>query len=156
MTFPGISSRKVVTMEFQLPLLFVWSKHRVSQKYKHVFVLQESGTQSNFHPENLALTTIDLVTAGTDTTATTIRWGLLFMSKYPVIQGRRPRSGWNLSSRDWNDRCNIYQRAWKKNCSSEWTITLICSQVIYIQGEKAGGQTSDFLLSMHVTSRHSF
>ncbi|XP_075871408.1 cytochrome P450 2K1-like [Nelusetta ayraudi] len=48
--------------------------------------VEESGTKSNFHTENLALTAIDLITAGTDTTATTIRWGLLLMSKYPEIQ----------------------------------------------------------------------
>lgn len=68
--------------------------------------MQESGTQSNFHTENLALTAIDLITAGTDTTATTIRWGLLLMSKYPEIQGRPPRV-WDLSSRGRKEGCDF-------------------------------------------------
>ncbi|XP_038582467.1 cytochrome P450 2K1-like [Micropterus salmoides] len=49
--------------------------------------LEESGiTNSHFHNENLLITVINLFAAGTDTTATTLRWGLLFMTKYPKIQ----------------------------------------------------------------------
>uniref|UniRef100_UPI0037E88B3B cytochrome P450 2K4-like isoform X1 n=1 Tax=Semicossyphus pulcher TaxID=241346 RepID=UPI0037E88B3B len=49
--------------------------------------LEESGiTDSHFHSENLLMTVMNLFSAGTDTTATTLRWGLLFMAKYPKIQ----------------------------------------------------------------------
>uniref|UniRef100_A0A8C4HW25 Cytochrome P450 2K1 n=1 Tax=Dicentrarchus labrax TaxID=13489 RepID=A0A8C4HW25_DICLA len=48
--------------------------------------LEESGTNSHFHSENLLATVLNLFAAGTDTTATTLRWGLLLMAKYPKIQ----------------------------------------------------------------------
>ncbi|XP_070704957.1 cytochrome P450 2K1-like isoform X2 [Pempheris klunzingeri] len=51
--------------------------------------LEESGiTNSHFHNENLMATVGNLFAAGTDTTATTLRWGLLLMAKYPKIQER--------------------------------------------------------------------
>ena len=33
-------------------------------------------------------TVLNLFVAGTDTTGTTLRWALLFMAKYPKIQGK--------------------------------------------------------------------
>ncbi|XP_067428388.1 cytochrome P450 2K1-like isoform X2 [Thunnus thynnus] len=49
--------------------------------------LEESGiTNSHFHNENLLYTVLNLFVAGTDTTATTLRWALLLMAKYPKIQ----------------------------------------------------------------------
>ncbi|XP_044160517.1 cytochrome P450 2K6-like [Bufo gargarizans] len=39
-----------------------------------------------FHDENLYNSFLDLFNAGTETTATTIRWGILLMMKYPEIQ----------------------------------------------------------------------
>ncbi|XP_038582469.1 cytochrome P450 2K1-like isoform X2 [Micropterus salmoides] len=49
--------------------------------------IQESGiTNSHFHDNNLMITVLNLFAAGTDTTATTLRWGLLLMAKYPKIQ----------------------------------------------------------------------
>ncbi|XP_020516721.2 cytochrome P450 2K1 [Labrus bergylta] len=49
--------------------------------------LEESGiTNSHFHEDNLLMTVSNLFSAGTDTTATTLRWGLLFMARYPKIQ----------------------------------------------------------------------
>ncbi|XP_069831989.1 cytochrome P450 2K6-like isoform X2 [Dendropsophus ebraccatus] len=39
-----------------------------------------------FHNENLTSLVLDLFTAGMDTTATTLRWGLLIMMKYPDVQ----------------------------------------------------------------------
>uniref|UniRef100_A0A3Q4GUF5 Uncharacterized protein n=1 Tax=Neolamprologus brichardi TaxID=32507 RepID=A0A3Q4GUF5_NEOBR len=49
--------------------------------------LEESGiTKSHFHDENLLITAMNLFAAGTETTSTTLRWGLLLMAKYPKIQ----------------------------------------------------------------------
>uniref|UniRef100_A0A673CAC3 Cytochrome P450 2K1-like n=1 Tax=Sphaeramia orbicularis TaxID=375764 RepID=A0A673CAC3_9TELE len=49
--------------------------------------LEESGvTNSHFSNENLLITVRNLFNAGTDTTATTLRWALLLMTKYPKIQ----------------------------------------------------------------------
>ncbi|XP_023151752.1 cytochrome P450 2J4-like [Amphiprion ocellaris] len=43
---------------------------------------------SGFDLNNLCICTLDLFGAGTDTTATTLRWGLLYMIHYPDIQMR--------------------------------------------------------------------
>ncbi|XP_041661273.1 cytochrome P450 2K1-like [Cheilinus undulatus] len=49
--------------------------------------LEESGiSNSHYHDDNLLMTVLSLFAAGTDTTATTLRWGLLLMAKYPEIQ----------------------------------------------------------------------
>uniref|UniRef100_A0A7N8XPI4 Cytochrome P450 2K1-like n=1 Tax=Mastacembelus armatus TaxID=205130 RepID=A0A7N8XPI4_9TELE len=49
--------------------------------------LEECGnTKSHFHDANLLMTVLNLFAAGTDTTATTLRWALLLMVKYPKIQ----------------------------------------------------------------------
>ncbi|KAF7231020.1 cytochrome P450 2K1-like [Nothobranchius furzeri] len=49
--------------------------------------IQESGnTNSHFHDVNLLVTIQNLFSAGTDTTATTLRWALLLMAKYPQMQ----------------------------------------------------------------------
>ncbi|KAF4115660.1 hypothetical protein G5714_003149 [Onychostoma macrolepis] len=41
-----------------------------------------------FHSKNLHCTINNLFAAGTDTTTTTLRWGLLLMAKYPEIQDK--------------------------------------------------------------------
>nr|XP_043904803.1 cytochrome P450 2K4-like [Solea senegalensis] len=49
--------------------------------------LEESGvTNCHYSDKNLLTTVIHLFGAGTDTTSTTLRWGLLLMAKYPEIQ----------------------------------------------------------------------
>ncbi len=51
--------------------------------------MQESGvTDSQFDNENLLKTVMNLFAAGTDTSGITLRWLLLFMAKYPKIQGK--------------------------------------------------------------------
>ncbi|XP_056608081.1 cytochrome P450 2K1-like [Triplophysa dalaica] len=50
---------------------------------------EKSGKKdSYFHEENLLTSVINLFVAGTDTTGTTLRWGLMIMAKYPHIQDR--------------------------------------------------------------------
>uniref|UniRef100_A0A8C2UWR3 Cytochrome P450 2J2-like n=1 Tax=Chinchilla lanigera TaxID=34839 RepID=A0A8C2UWR3_CHILA len=41
---------------------------------------------SSFDEENLICSTLDLFIAGTETTSTTLRWGLLYMVLYPEVQ----------------------------------------------------------------------
>ncbi|XP_037649493.1 cytochrome P450 2K1-like [Sebastes umbrosus] len=41
---------------------------------------------THYNEKNLIITVTNLFSAGTDTTATTLRWGLLLMAKYPLIQ----------------------------------------------------------------------
>ncbi|KAF5889947.1 cytochrome P450 2B4-like, partial [Clarias magur] len=49
---------------------------------------QESNEDSTFHEKNLLMSTADLFLGGTETTATTLRWGLIFMMNHPEIQDR--------------------------------------------------------------------
>ncbi|XP_048847109.1 cytochrome P450 2K1-like isoform X1 [Brienomyrus brachyistius] len=46
------------------------------------------GNSAHYHNENLLFSVANLFAAGTDTTATTLHWGLLLMAKYPHIQDR--------------------------------------------------------------------
>ncbi|XP_023565832.1 cytochrome P450 2J2-like [Octodon degus] len=43
-------------------------------------------TASSFDEKNLIYSTLDLFFAGTETTSTTLRWGLLYMALYPEVQ----------------------------------------------------------------------
>ncbi|XP_023565932.1 cytochrome P450 2J2 [Octodon degus] len=43
-------------------------------------------TASSFDEKNLIYSTLDLFVAGTETTSTTLRWGLLYMALYPEVQ----------------------------------------------------------------------
>ncbi|KAK1156726.1 hypothetical protein AOXY_G25759 [Acipenser oxyrinchus oxyrinchus] len=51
---------------------------------------EEEARNSNkyFHEDNMATTVGNLFAAGTETTSTTLRWGLLLMMKYPHIQDK--------------------------------------------------------------------
>lgn len=52
-------------------------------------LLQKSGIMdSHYHDQNLLHTIMNLFAAGSETTSATLRWGLLFITKYPEIQGR--------------------------------------------------------------------
>ncbi|KAG9463922.1 hypothetical protein GDO78_020794, partial [Eleutherodactylus coqui] len=46
---------------------------------------------SLFHDDNMLATLLDLVMAGTETTSTTLQWGILLMMKYPEIQKKVQR-----------------------------------------------------------------
>ncbi|XP_045904667.1 cytochrome P450 2J4-like isoform X2 [Micropterus dolomieu] len=48
---------------------------------------EKEDTDSGFDLKNLTACTLDLFGAGTETTTTTLHWGLLFMMYYPDIQG---------------------------------------------------------------------
>lgn len=45
-------------------------------------------TKNYYNDKNLTFSVTNLFAAGTDTTAATVRWGLLFMTKYPHIQNQ--------------------------------------------------------------------
>ncbi|XP_077130961.1 cytochrome P450 2K1-like isoform X1 [Ranitomeya variabilis] len=47
---------------------------------------ETSKVQTYFNEENLLTSVLDLFAAGTETTSTTIRWGILLMMKHPEIQ----------------------------------------------------------------------
>ncbi|XP_019350365.1 cytochrome P450 2W1-like isoform X1 [Alligator mississippiensis] len=47
---------------------------------------EKNKKESLFHDENLVASILDLVVAGTETTATTLQWSILLMMKHPEIQ----------------------------------------------------------------------
>ncbi|XP_073678983.1 cytochrome P450 2B4-like [Garra rufa] len=49
---------------------------------------QKSNEDSTFHEDNMVMSVTDLFLAGTDTTATSIRWGLIFLTQNPDVQER--------------------------------------------------------------------
>ncbi|XP_073504151.1 cytochrome P450 2K1-like [Phyllobates terribilis] len=51
-------------------------------------VMESTKVETLFNEENLLISVLDLFSAGTETTSTTIRWGILLLMKYPEIQKR--------------------------------------------------------------------
>ncbi|KAG1964370.1 cytochrome P450 2J5 [Pimephales promelas] len=47
---------------------------------------KKSDPEAGFNIEALVISCLDMIEAGTETSATTLRWGLLFMIKFPEIQ----------------------------------------------------------------------
>ncbi|XP_067272973.1 cytochrome P450 2J2-like [Pseudorasbora parva] len=72
------------------------SKHRVDwdplnprdliDNYLTEMEKKKSDPEAGFNIESLVITCLDVIEAGTETGATTLRWGLLFMIKFPEIQ----------------------------------------------------------------------
>ncbi|KAG8557984.1 hypothetical protein GDO81_016803 [Engystomops pustulosus] len=52
---------------------------------------ERANKASVFHDDNIIATVLDLVMAGTETTATTLQWGILLMMKYPEVQNKVQR-----------------------------------------------------------------
>lgn len=46
--------------------------------------------QAGFNVETLQICILDLIEAGTETAATTLRWGLVFILNHPAVQGWCP------------------------------------------------------------------
>ncbi|NP_956914.1 cytochrome P450 2P9 [Danio rerio] len=96
---PG-SHKKVITL-WKKVIDFIRQKvneHRVDhdplnpRDYIDCFLAEmdklKDDTAAGFDVENLCICTLDLFVAGTETTSTTLYWGLLYMMKYPGIQAK--------------------------------------------------------------------
>uniref|UniRef100_A0A8C1MPU0 Cytochrome P450 2K1-like n=1 Tax=Cyprinus carpio TaxID=7962 RepID=A0A8C1MPU0_CYPCA len=62
-----------------------------SRGFVESFLIRKQSDEARktfFHQDNLMMSVTDLFIAGTDSTGTTLRWGLTFMAKYPHIQDR--------------------------------------------------------------------
>ncbi|XP_072272885.1 cytochrome P450 2W1-like [Pyxicephalus adspersus] len=62
------------------------------QTFIEAIIAKQEGERTNkdtlFHDDNVLATVLDLVMAGTETTSTTLQWGILLMMRYPHIQRR--------------------------------------------------------------------
>ncbi|NXI85030.1 CP2G1 protein, partial [Rhipidura dahli] len=54
------------------------------------FSQEKDDPNSEFTLENLELTTLNLFFAGTETVSSTLRFGLLFLMRYPHVEGATP------------------------------------------------------------------
>nr|XP_020834338.1 cytochrome P450 2K1-like [Phascolarctos cinereus] len=76
----------------------LFEKHALHLNVSHLtgfvdsFLLKQQQESQNpkpeFHKKNLLFSTLDIFSAGTETTSTTLCWGLLLMMKYPEVQRR--------------------------------------------------------------------
>ncbi|XP_071789120.1 cytochrome P450 2J4-like [Asterias amurensis] len=56
-----------------------------------IYEKETKNVQSHITADNMLLTTFELFAAGTETTASTLRWALLYMMAYPEVQARVQR-----------------------------------------------------------------
>ncbi|XP_071788972.1 cytochrome P450 2J4-like [Asterias amurensis] len=58
---------------------------------RDIYEKETKNVQSHITADNMLLTTFELFAAGTETTASTLRWALLYMMAYPEVQARVQR-----------------------------------------------------------------
>lgn len=64
------------------------SVYNVIKKQCFLLICQKKeDPQAGFNIETLLVCLLDLIEAGTETSSTTLRWGLVYMMHYPEIQG---------------------------------------------------------------------
>uniref|UniRef100_A0A8C2DRG2 Cytochrome P450, family 2, subfamily AD, polypeptide 3 n=1 Tax=Cyprinus carpio TaxID=7962 RepID=A0A8C2DRG2_CYPCA len=73
----------ILTMWENTPAI---SRDQIIDNYLTEMEKKKSDPEAGFNIEGLVVTCLDLIEAGTETATTTLRWGLLFMMKYPEIQ----------------------------------------------------------------------
>jgi len=49
-------------------------------------------TADGFDEQNLVPCVLDLFLAGTETTSTTLSWGIIYLITYPEVQGKKKKS----------------------------------------------------------------
>uniref|UniRef100_A0A3B5ASQ2 Cytochrome P450, family 2, subfamily AD, polypeptide 6 n=1 Tax=Stegastes partitus TaxID=144197 RepID=A0A3B5ASQ2_9TELE len=83
-----------ICREHRVVLLFLciersqlrWFKHLIRMPPGQLNLEKKEDPQAGFNQETLLVCTLDLIEAGTETAATTLRWALVYMMNYPEIQ----------------------------------------------------------------------
>ncbi|XP_041068357.1 cytochrome P450 2K6-like [Carcharodon carcharias] len=91
----GVIDQTKELMAFLIPIIAKIRKQLNENNvtnYTEAFLVKQKEEAGNpdsfFHEKNMVKLITELFAAGTETTSTTLRWGLLFMMKYPEIQKR--------------------------------------------------------------------